>query len=95
MTAEAVAKGMAETEDLTVLEAEMLAAHARDDHDRLVELYRRAAQIRERQGDIEAACFYFTHAYVFALEIGSELAPQLHEKLAFYGREPLQAFHAF
>ncbi len=74
-------------EELAALESALLAAHACKDHDVLVALYQRAGQLKEMVGDIDAACFYFTHAYVYALETGNQAARQLCSLLAGYGRE--------
>ncbi len=65
------------------LDVQLLAAHAADDRSALVQLYTRAA---DRADDIDAACFYLTHAYVFALEIADPSAAPLHERLAAHGR---------
>lgn len=63
------------------------SAHARDDGMALVALYTQAADERERAGDIDAACFYLTHAFVFGLECGSEAVRDLQARLWKYGRE--------
>lgn len=74
-------------DQLAVLEAKLLAAHDREDHEALVSLYRDAGAIKEQAGDIDAACFYYTHAYVFALEIGNPASADLLGKLVQYGRD--------
>lgn len=66
------------------LEAAILAAHARDDRRALVRLYARAA---DGMGDLDAVCFFLTHAYVFALETGAPEAGMLHARLVAEGRE--------
>lgn len=66
------------------LDARLLAAHAADDRRALAELYAEAADKAE---DHDAACFYLTHAYVFALELGHPLAPVLRQRLVAAGRE--------
>ncbi|SMX44765.1 hypothetical protein [Maliponia aquimaris] len=66
------------------LDTLLLAAHAADDRAALVGLY---AQAAEAAGDLNAACFYLTHAYVFALEIGDPRAASLHARLKAEGRE--------
>lgn len=66
------------------LDRRMLTAHAAKDHRRLVRLYAEAA---EKVNDPDAACFYLTHAYVFALEAGSPEASSLHARLKACGRE--------
>ena len=69
------------------LDAQLLQAHENKDHDQLVVLYTQAADEKEAQGDIEAACFYLTHAFVFALETDHERLATLNERLVAYGRE--------
>ncbi len=53
----------------------------------LSRLYTQAGDLAESQGQIEAACFYLTHAFVFALEQGLPEGKQLHKRLIFHGRE--------
>lgn len=65
------------------LDDALLAAHAAGDRAALVHLYATAAETAS--GD--AAAFYLTHAYVFALDCGHVDAPILHEKLIAAGRE--------
>jgi hypothetical protein len=72
---------------LQALEAALLDAHGNGDHKALVSLYRQAGEIREGEGDIEAACFYYTHAYVFALETGDAAAKSLLDMLVSHGRD--------
>lgn len=74
--------------DLLEIERLMLSAHERHDHDALVLLYHRAADFRFAESNLEAACFYLTHAYVYALETGSDLAEIIRQALAEHGREP-------
>ena len=66
------------------LDDDLLAAHAARDKARLVALYSEAA---DGANDVDAACFYLTHAYIFALDIGDVRAAQLHERLKLHGRE--------
>lgn len=72
--------------DNTDLDCLLLDAHSRNDHEELVRLYTRAADGCEDAGDIDAACFYLTHAFVFALEAGLPQADALNARLAEYGR---------
>lgn len=65
----------------------MLDAHALGDLTALVGLYTQAADKREASGDVDAACFYLTHAYVFALDRGDARAGALHARLKARGRE--------
>lgn len=67
------------------LDARLLAAHAADDTEALVGLYADAA---DAAADIDRACFYLTHAYIFALELGDCRAADLRAQLAAHGREP-------
>ncbi len=69
------------------LDQRLLAAHARGDHGTLVALYTEAADTAEDAGRIDAACFYLTHAYVFALQEGVPAAARLHARLKAHGRE--------
>lgn len=66
------------------LNARMIAAHDAGDRQALVRLYTEAA---DAATDLDAACFYLTHAYVFALEAGAPQAPALRERLIAHGRE--------
>jgi hypothetical protein len=72
---------------LDQIEADLLRAHAEEDLTTLIQLYTRAADIKEVEGDIDAACFYLTHAYVFALQAGVADAPSLQTRLWKHGRE--------
>lgn len=65
------------------IDTRLLAAHAADDRTALVDLYAQAADGAET---LDAACFYLTHAYVFALELGHKDAPTLHNRLAAHDR---------
>ena len=69
------------------LDAALLAAHARDDRRALARLYAQAGDAAEATGEIDACCFYLTHAYVFALQTGDASAAGLHARLKAYGRE--------
>ena len=62
----------------------LLAAHRSDDKAALVTLYSEAAAAAPAP---DAAGFYLTHAYVFALELGHPDAPALRAKLIAQGRE--------
>ena len=66
------------------LDARMIAAHEDGDQQALIRLYTQAA---DQANDLTAACFYLTHAYVFALEAGAPEAPALHARLKAHGRE--------
>ena len=66
----------------TDLDAALLAAHAAGDRVALIRLYTDAS---EASDDAQAAAFYLTHAYVFALEAGAAEAPALRARLAAMG----------
>jgi len=66
------------------LHARMLCAHAAQDRAALIELYAEAAN---SVNDVDASCFFLTHAYVFALEAGAPVAAALHARLKQHGRE--------
>ena len=68
------------------LDQALIEAHAQNDSHALVALYTQAADLSEAQGDIDAACFYLTHAFVFALESGAAEADSLNQRLAARGR---------
>jgi hypothetical protein len=44
------------------------------------------AQAADRADDVDAACFYLTHAFVFALEEGLPEAADLNARLVAHGR---------
>lgn len=69
------------------LDAALIAAHDAGDGARLVGLYTAAAERAEREGRCDAAGFFLTHAYVFALEAGHPAAGHLHARLKAAGRE--------
>jgi len=69
------------------LDAALLDAHAAGDSEQLIALYTVAADQAEASDDVEATCFFLTHAYVFALEAGSPKADTLHLRLKAYGRD--------
>ena len=78
--------------DRDALETALLEAHERKDLAALVTLYTAAGDEAEARSDIDAACFYLTHAFVFALEIGAAEAPTLNKRLADRGRAQLLDF---
>ena len=65
------------------LDLALIAAHARHDGPALVRLYAEAA---EAAHDVDAACFFLTHAYVYALELGHPHTDALYARLAAQGR---------
>lgn len=72
--------------DREALESALLDAHNRNDTADLVRLYTLAGDQADHHGDIEAACFYLTHAFVYALEAGAPEADGLNKRLADRGR---------
>lgn len=69
---------------MTDLDSAMIRAHATGDRAALITLYTQAA---DRANTLDAACFFLTHAYVFALEAGAAEATALHTRLVTHGRE--------
>ena len=67
---------------MTSLNDQLLAAHARHDTCALVSLYAQAAEGVER----DAACFFLTHAYIYALDCGDARADALFARLKAEGR---------
>ena len=70
--------------DLFELDRRLLAAHAKEDMAALVGLYAEAA---DQSNDLDAACFYLTQAYIFALDAGDDRAAILRSRLVDAGRE--------
>lgn len=66
------------------LDAALIAAHDAGDIRKLARLYTQAADDAEAP---DAAGFFLTHAYVFALEAGLDEAPALRQRLIDMGRE--------
>lgn len=76
--------------DRITLDRALLDAHAAGDAPALIQLYTLAADRAETRDDDDAACFYLTHAFVFALEAGEPQAPILNARLVQKGRsQPL------
>ncbi|MGB7260886.1 MAG: hypothetical protein WBC68_02345 [Albidovulum sp.] len=73
--------------DRNALDQALLTAHTAGDLAALVHLYTQAADDQEAAGNINAACFYLTHAYVFALQSGSTAINDLNRRLCEHGRE--------
>lgn len=66
------------------LNADILAAHARQDHALLIDFYTQAADVAEDQ-DVE--CFFLTYAHIFSLELGYPCQIPLQARLRAYGPE--------
>ena len=66
----------------------MLQAHRDEDQAALPGLYLRAARLRESECDVDAACFFYTQAYVYALDCGdTHSASEARLKLKAFGRD--------
>ncbi len=68
---------------MSSLDDKLLAAHDAGDDWALVGLYTMAA---DQVNDIDAACFFLTQAYIFALEQDHPAQVPLHERLLQHGR---------
>lgn len=68
------------------LDRALLEAHDTNNSAALIRLYTIAADEAEQSQDVDAACFYLTHAFVFALEAGAPQAAPLNKRLADRGR---------
>jgi hypothetical protein len=68
---------------MMALHDRLLDAHARNDRAALIGLYTEAADAAD---DLDAACFYLTHAYIFALEKGDPASDALYHRLNAQGR---------
>lgn len=66
------------------LNAALLAAHARDDREEIARLYGAAG---DQADTVDEACFFWTQAYVFALEAGMAEAERYRTALVAQGRE--------
>lgn len=78
--------------DRGALDHALLEAHAKQDSAALVRLYALAANESETARDTDAACFFLTQAFVFALESGDARADELNRRLADHGRAPRLVF---
>lgn len=72
--------------DRATLDAALIAAHEAGDPAMLAALYRKAAKTLERLGQVDAALFFFTQAYVFALDAGLAEADDVGRILRANGR---------
>ncbi len=75
---------------MSALHDALLAAHEAEDLVALARLYGEAADDAEARSDIEAARFFLTQAYVYALEAGAAEAGVLNRRLAGHGADELQ-----
>lgn len=69
------------------LDCAIRAGHLAGNKACLAETYAKGAALYERQGETNAACFFWTQAYILALDAGVDrLADQLYGKLQARGR---------
>ncbi|MGI9394259.1 MAG: hypothetical protein ACR2OY_06400 [Boseongicola sp.] len=68
------------------LEARLLEAHAVGDLVKIASSYALAADQAEEKENFDRACFFLTHAWIFALEAGDAAADKYRKRLAEYGR---------
>lgn len=68
------------------IDAAVMAAHAAGDGAELACLYAKAADILAADGNTDKACFFYTQAYIFALEQGLAEAMRYARILAANGR---------
>ncbi len=70
------------------LDTAIMAAHDADDRARLSALYLQAGELKLAEGDVNAACFLFTQAYVYGLDGGNDEARHAaHTHLVKHGRD--------
>lgn len=70
--------------DRAELDAALLRAHETENLPALIQLYTAAA---DAEPNVDAACFYLTHAYVFALQADAPDRVALNARLVAHGRE--------
>jgi hypothetical protein len=68
------------------LGARLLAAHLAGNLANIAQHYALAADHAEKREDIDRACFFLTHAWIFALEAGDPVADEYRSRLEVYGR---------
>lgn len=68
------------------LDAALIAAHDAGDAGRIAALF---ADAGDRAEAPDEACFFWTQAYVWALDAGSPLAYRMKSQLIAHGREQL------
>lgn len=69
------------------LDAAIKEAHDAGRLETLASAYARGGALYDRQGETDAACFFWTQAYIFALDAGAAaLAAAMHAKLDARGR---------
>ncbi len=68
-------------------EEQLVAAERAGDAAQLVRIYGQEAARLEAAGRIDAACFFLTQAYIWALDGGLPEANDLRARLVAHGRE--------
>lgn len=68
------------------LDRAVLDAHADGDEGAIARAYLDAADAARAEGESDRACFFLTHAWIFALEAGDPLAAVCHARLEQAGR---------
>lgn len=72
---------------VTVLDEQIRASHRRGDLTALARDYAEGGELFARTGRIDAACFYWTQAWILALDAGdAALETRTHARLARFGR---------
>jgi len=66
------------------LDSALISAHEAGDGQALARLY---AEAGDASGALDEQCFFWTQAYVFALEAGLPLADELRQRLIREGRD--------
>jgi hypothetical protein len=69
------------------LEASIQADHLSGNRAGLAETYAKGATLYDGQGEVDAACFFWTQAYILALDAGADgLAEAMYDELDAHGR---------
>jgi hypothetical protein len=69
------------------LDDKLRAAHYDGAHYELVDLYESAAMQAFDRQEVDRACFYLTHSYIFALETRHPSCRKIHSILVKHDRE--------
>lgn len=71
---------------LSALNERLIQAHKDNDAAQMADLYQQAANAFDLSGDLQSAAFYYTQAYILALEAGSASAEVTGQWLTDHGR---------
>lgn len=72
---------------VTVLDEQIRASHRRGDLGALARDYAEGGDLFARKGQIDPACFYWTQAWILALDAGdAALEARAHAHLTRFGR---------